>query len=66
MIKLTSFPAEDGAPCPEIYVNPEHITVLESQENGTLVGLFGQGILRVKEDIDTVRERMQHPVEWKP
>jgi hypothetical protein len=64
MIKLTSFPEDPDAPQPEIYINPNHITVLEPQEKGTLIGLYGQGVLRVKENIDIVLQGMKHPNEW--
>ncbi len=64
MIKLTSWPPDEDAPCPTIYINPDHIVVLEEQENGTLVALLGQGILRVKEDINTVLRGMKHPGDW--
>ena len=65
MIKLTSWPAEEGAPTPEIYINPDHITVLEAQERGTLIGILGQGVLRVGEGIEEVKKRLQNPGEWK-
>lgn len=55
----------DGDPI-EIYINPEHITVLEPQGKTTLVALLGQGVLRVGEGIDEVKRRIEHRVGWKP
>ncbi len=49
----------------EIYMNPDHITVLEPQGESTLVGVLGQGVLRVGEGIEAVLRRIRHPVEWK-
>ncbi len=76
MIKLTNWPRitkEDPAnpgqgievdgDRVDVYINPEHIVVLEPTKGGTLVALLGQGVLRVSEDMETVLLKMQGEIE---
>lgn len=64
MIKLTGWPADEAEPLHTVYVNPAHVVVLQPVEEGTIIALIGQPPIRVKEDIDTVAQRMKHPGEW--
>ncbi len=64
MIKLTSWPPEEDAPCPPVYVNPDHIVLVQPTGSGSLVGLFGQPVIHVKEDPDTVARAVKHPGDW--
>ena len=66
MIKLTRWPADENEACPSVYVNPNHVVLVQPTGSGSLVGLFGQPIIRVKEDVETVRRRMNNPGEWMP
>ncbi len=65
MIKLTGWPADEATPLHTVYVNPAHVVVLQPGEHGTIIALIGQPPIRVKEDIDTVALKMEHPVAWK-
>jgi len=43
-----------------VYVNPDHVSVVEQLGNGTTKLIIGDQAIIVKTDLKTVLERLQH------